>query len=65
MASLTSLCICLFAKQMQTNCTELTYLLKLSIQMFLCLESATNSSFERQDMTLKAVIISLKYKGHR
>ena len=33
--------------------------------MFLCLESATNSSFERQDMTLKAVIISLKYKGDR
>ena len=33
--------------------------------MFLCLESATNASFERQDMTLKAVIISLKYKGDR
>ena len=48
---------------MQTNCTELAYVLKLSIQMFLCLKSATNSSFERQDITLKAVIISLKYKG--
>ena len=44
----------------KTDCTELAYVLKLSIQMFLCLKSATNSSFERQDITLKAVIISLK-----
>ena len=29
--------------------------------MFLCLKSATNSNFERQDITLKAVVISLKY----
>ena len=50
---------------MQTNCTELAYVLKLSIQMFLTVKSATNSSFERQDITLKAVIISLKYKGDR
>ena len=52
---------------MQTNSTELAYVLKLRIQilMFLWPKSATNPSFERQDITLKAVIILLKYKGDR
>ena len=51
------LCICLIAEQRQTNCTELAYVFKLSIQMFLCPKPAANSGFERQDITLKAVII--------
>ena len=51
-----SLCICLIAEERQTNCTELAYVFKLNIQMFVCPKPAANSGFERQDITSKAVI---------
>ena len=65
MASLsTGLCICLFAKQTRANCTtELAYVFKLSIQMFLCPKPATQSVYKCQDVTLKAVIICWSIRG--
>ena len=58
-----SLYICLFAKQTQTNCTELAYVFELSFQMCLCPKPATSSGIETSAYNLESGHYSLKYKG--